>query len=134
MDSNYIVQDDQTENGRIKLELLYLRNEYEKLFNFYQKETEFKECLETELKTVNEAKEEHIKETDAVLKKLHLEKKSFQEKFENKCIEVKDLKGEIETMKRENNSINVALKGSKKEIKEQNKRFEKKIGTLEKNA
>ena len=61
-----------------------------------------------------------------------VENRKLLEKYENKCIENKHLKDDIETLKKEKNELSVALKRSKQENKEQIKTAEKEKGHFEK--
>ena len=53
-------------------------------------------------------------------------------KFENKCLEVKHLKAELEVTKKEKNTLSVAQKTSKLELKEALKECKKKVDVYEK--
>ena len=70
--------------------------------------------------------------TDHEAKKLRAENKDLQNRFENKCLELKQSKEVIEDLKKTKNALSVALKGSKKEISENYKEFEKKKNVYEK--
>ena len=127
--------DEQPQHERFQQELLLLRNEYQRLYTFYQNELEKTDNLETQLhdlKSVLESK--NIKETELEnqIKKEVTGKKTLQVNFETKCIEVKQQKAEIESLKKGTNALSVALKTSKQESKEQKKVFEKKIEGYEK--
>ena len=73
-----------------------------------------------------------IQKVEIEIRQLKHHLKDLQGKYENKCIECKQLKGEIESVNQDKNAISVALKSNKQNIKEQNKAFDKKIETLEK--
>ena len=49
-----------------------------------------------------------------LIKKLKADNKKFQETIDIKSIEIKQLKSEMETIKKEKKAFSVALKGSKK--------------------
>ena len=119
----------------LRQELLYVRNEYQKLYGFYQLEMEARANVEAELDTVNnivDKKDETIQKVEIEIRQLKHHLKDLQGKYENKCIECKQLKGEIESVNQDKNAISVAFKSNKQNIKEQNKAFDKKIETLEK--
>ena len=65
-------------------------------------------------------------------KALKQESKSLVTKLENKSLEVKQLKGKIEELNKDKNTLNVALKSAKQELKSQNKTFEKQLLVSEK--
>ena len=113
-------------------------SEYGKLFSFYQAETEQKLHLESELNVERELKknlkvkldeayqELNQKETaKSEAKRQNTELQSLKVKFENKCLEFKHLKDELDNVKKDKNALSVALKGSKQEVKEQSKAFSK---------
>ena len=125
------------QNNYLRQELLNTRNEYVKLHSFYQLELEARSKLESELNEekllvadlkaeIDELHEKaYLKEEKGNLsKKIKSENRNLQEKYENKCIELKNLKSEIENAKKERNSLSVALQGSKQEMKEKVKSFE----------
>ena len=111
----------QTENPSIneylRFELLNMRSEYEKLFNFYKAETEQKLILESELNVERELKKDlevklaqanqdlNLKETAKSESKKHkAELQTLKVQFENKCLEFKHLKDELEHVKKEKNT------------------------------
>ena len=121
-----------------------MRSEYEKLFNFYKAETEQKLILESELNVERELKKDlqvklaqanqdlNLKETAKSESKKHkAELQTLKVQFENKCLEFKHLKDELEHAKKEKNTLSVALKGAKQEVKEQAKTFSKERETFE---
>ena len=59
------------------------------------------------------------------------EKRALQIKHERVCADNKNLKAELEDIKKDLNSTNVALKSSKKETKETAYKFEKKVEQLD---
>ena len=132
------VCEDPSQNSLLRQELINMRSEYEKLFKFYELEMGLRINLEKELKVQNERSHELelelLRADEALGLKEHLEKESkkvkaesldSKAKYENKCLEFKNLKVEIENIKKEKNSLSVALVGSRKENKDQNKSFEK---------
>ena len=81
-----------SEQLQIQNDLLKQELEYEKLYNFYQSELERRRNLETEVKSFHsilESEEKVKKETAVEIKKFGLEKKSIQERFENKWFSFK---------------------------------------------
>ena len=121
-----------------------MRSEYERLFNLYNIETQVTSALKEELLTeINLKNELNSKLADALegfdmkdgkeseAKKLKSEKRLFEEKFENKCLEIKHLKEELENLKKEKNILSVASKGSKQEVKDLGKAFAKEKSSLE---
>ena len=109
-------------------ELLNTRNEYLNLYNYYIEEKDAKNKLEAENLVLSgnlSAKHEH----ENSLKALKVEHINLQEKYENKCMEVMQLKTQIDDLNKDKNTFSVRLKTSKKENHEQIKDFEnKKIG------
>ena len=73
------------------------------------------------MKNLLQLKEISANDLETKIKKEVDEKKNLLAKFETKCLEVKSQKSEIESLRMEKNSLSVALKSSKKEIKEQTK-------------
>ena len=97
----------------------------------YAEEHEARCRLETENK---ELIENHANEEQSVenVKAIRTENKSLKEKLENRSLELKHLKADLENVNKEKNVLSVALKTSKAEIKDQRKGFEKKSSELEK--
>ena len=127
------------------VELLRLRSEYEKLYNFCQFETKQKSELEAELLKELNVKSELKEELSEAYKRLNLSthgdnhaKKLFNENSDlknivnTKCIEIKQLKNQLEEIKKEKNALSVALKGKTQEIKEINQANTKKEEVLDK--
>ena len=97
----------------------------------YTAEQEARSKLDQENKELIEnlaKKEENFEK----VKSFRNENKSLKEKLENKSLEVRHFKTDLENFKKEKNVISVALKASKAETKEQRKEFEKKDSDLEK--
>ena len=65
-------------------------------------------------------------------KTIKQETKSMVTKLENKSLEAKLLKGNIDELNREKNALNVALKTIKQDMKSKNESFEKEISAYEK--
>ena len=101
------------------------------MYNFYTAELEAKCKLEEEYKEViaNLANKE---KSDVNVKTILVENKSLKEKLENKSLEFKQLKTDIENVHKDKNILSVALKASKADTKDQKKEFEKKSSELEK--
>ena len=106
---------------------------------------ELENVLETQKsrteEAVNDREDEHQKLNACIdnLRKLETENKVFKEetkslakKLENKSLEVKQLKSKVEELNKEKNTLNVALKSAKQELKSQNKTFEKQLLASEK--
>ena len=129
--SSYSSPPQETIVDSFRQELLYTRNEYVKLYNFYTAELEAKCKLEEEYKEViaNLANKE---KSDVNVKTILVENKSLKEKLENKSLEFKQLKTDIENVHKDKNILSVALKASKADTKDQKKEFEKKSSELEK--
>ena len=125
-------------NYGLRQELNNMQIEYEKLLAFCKAESEEKSKLEAELEGASkvqsdlmsklsrayrelEAKEQHEKND----KKVKFEMKTLNENLASKCLELKQLKQEIEANKKEKNCLSVALKGSRQETKEVAKDFKK---------
>ena len=96
-----------------------------------EKTNNLKEQLQTLLEHVQE-REVIEKEVAAKHKKELVGNKNLQTNFETKSIKVKNQKSEIETLKKDKNTLSLALKTSKQEMKEQNKAFEKKVNEYQK--
>ena len=137
------VSEDFSQNNMLRQELLNMRNEYEKLFKFYELEMGLRSNLETELEKQNEQssklKLELSRANEALGLKDHLEKESkkvkadiliYKANSENRCIEIKNEKVEMENIKKDKNSLSVALKGSRKENKELSKSFDRERETF----
>ena len=103
----------------------------DQLYNLYAAEHEAKCKLERENK---ELIENHLNGEQSVenVKAIRTENKYLKEKLENRSLELKNLKTDLENVQKEKNVLSVALKASKAEIKEQRKGFEKKSSELEK--
>ena len=108
----------ETQVEQFRQELLHTRNEYVKLYNLYAAEHEAKCKLERENK---EFIENHLNGEQSVenVKAIRTENKSLKEKLENRSLELKHLKTDLENVQKEKNVLSVALKASKAEIKEQ---------------
>ena len=132
------VSEDLSQNNMLGQELLNMRNEYEKLFKFYELEMGLRSNLEKELEVQNERSDklklELLRANEALGLKDHIEKESnkvkaenlvYKANYENKCIEIKNLKVDMENIKKDRNSLSVSLIGSRKENKEQSKSFDK---------
>ena len=121
---------------RLHQDLIYTRNEYVRLYNIFVAEREAKDKLEAEFSVLLdkfEAKEKHEKD----FKAFEAENKKLREKFENKCLELKHHKDQVDDLKKERNTSSVALKASKKEkleaitdFEKDKKRLEEKINKL----
>ena len=134
IEENKFVEDPHLVEG-LRHELLYVRNEYQKLYGFYQLEMEARAKIEAELDIVNNLvgeKDENNQKADLEIRQLKHNLKDLQSKYETKCVEYKQLRGEIESVSKDKNALSVALKSSKQNAKEQNKAFEKNIDTLKK--
>ena len=121
-----------TENFRE--ELFRVRNEYEKLLNFYQAGLVAYEQLKDQMHALNEelsSKNVLQKNQETEIKKLNHEAKSFGVKFEEKCKEVKQLKIEVNVLNQDKNALSVANKSAKQESKQQSKTFDKKVEAYE---
>jgi hypothetical protein len=138
---------DENLSDNLRRELLHTRNEYVKLYNFYNFEAEEKSKFEAELVKETELKNKVEKELAEVYKRLNAmelnegqvknlksENMKLQDSFANKVIEFKHLKGELEEVKKDKNSLSVALKGSKQNVKEIEKAFAKERELFEKNT
>lgn len=119
-----------TDVDRFRQELLQTRNEYVKLYNFYEAEQEARFKLEVENKKLIENYANEKKSTENI-KSLKIENSSLKNKLEDKSMELKHSKSELENLKQDKNALSVALKTSKAEIKEQRREFEKKVTELE---
>jgi hypothetical protein len=97
----------------------------------YEAEQEARSKLDEEYKELIKKLATEEKSVENV-KAIKIDNKSLKEKLENKSLELRHLKTELENVKKENNAHSVALKASKAEIKEQRKEFEKKNSELEK--
>ena len=75
---------------------------------------------------------ETLKAAETVSKKLRTEIAQNGIKYENACREIKNLKVDIESLKRDKNALSVAVKTTKKELKDQTKRSDLKIVEYEK--
>ena len=120
-----------SQNNYLRQELLKTMSEYQKLFEFYQFEMDAKIRLESELSRACQ-NVENLVDIEKEANKLKTENTKLQINFENKCLELKQSKAEIGELKKDKNELSVALKGSKKEVKENLKSFEKKEDVLEK--
>lgn len=126
-------------------ELESMKNEYSKVFSFYQVEVTERINLENELKNKsaeinklkadleNVTKAENLKDKHLIqYHNLNAEFQRLQNSHEKKCEELKHLKSVTENVKKENNELSVALRRTKQENKEQYKSFEKEKKQLEK--
>ena len=125
-DSNYSFPcSDDHKFELFRQELLYTRNEYINLFNFYQDEKNVREKLETDHQKLLE-KLDNIEIKESHIKALKQDNKTLQEKSEKSIAEIKYLKNEIGDLNKDKNALSVALKTCKKELKEHHKEFDKK--------
>ena len=135
------------QNDSYQDELQSLKNEYAKVFSFYQvemterinleKELQIKcseiDSLKADLERVT--KEENSNDISLVqYHNLKNEFKRLQTSHDKKCEELKHQKSDIENVTKEKNDLSVALKRSKKETKESIQSFEKEKRQLEKNV
>ena len=120
----------ESQDDRLRQELLNTRNEYDRLFNWYMGEQEAKSKLEVEYQRALENLASIVRSEESVkdLKKVN---KSLNDRIESKDLELKHLKSEVEDIKKDKNSLSVALKAAKAEAKEQLKDFEKQKNRLE---
>ena len=93
-----------------------------KLYNYYQNEQEAKCKLEKEY---HEALERlaTFERTEETVKNLNKDNKTMKNRLETKSLEFKKLKSEIDDVKKDKNSLSVALKAAKAEFKDQSKDF-----------
>ena len=91
------------------------------------REDGYQKLKATELKMID-----NLRKLENEHKALKQESKSLVTKLENKSLEVKQLKGKIEELNKDKNTLNVALKSAKQELKSQNKTFEKQLLASEK--
>jgi chromosome segregation ATPase len=92
-------------------------NEYVTLYNFYLNKQEAKCKLE--------------KKYQEALERLATYYKTMKDRLETKSLEFKQLKSEIDNVKKDKNSLYVALRAARSQSKEQRKDFEKKKTKLE---
>ena len=111
--------------------LLNTTNEYQKLLAMYQTEPEAKHYFENECNNLREKLAETEK-TETNIKALKKDNKSLSDKLENKSLDLNHLRSELESAKKEKNTLSVALKTSIADSKNKNKEFEKKQKELEK--
>jgi hypothetical protein len=143
--NNRLLKIDTSQNDSLRRELLHMRSEYEKLYNFCQFETKQKSVLEAELLKETNVKGELQVELSKVYHQLNLstndenqtkklvnENSALKDTLNNKCIEIKQLKNQLEEIKKEKNVLSVALKGKNQEIKEINKAIANEKEVLEK--
>jgi hypothetical protein len=100
------------------------------LYNLYEAEQEARHKLEADYKKVIESYANEEKSTENI-KSLKIENNSLRNKLENKSLELKHSKCELDNLKQEKNTLSVALKTSKPEVKEQRRDYEKKVSELE---
>ena len=94
------------------------------------KESGIKVKVAAELKAALEklnVKEENTNK----IKQLKVENRKLQETCENKSLELKHFKMEIENLKKDKNGLSVALKGSRQDLKEHVKAFAREKNLLE---
>ena len=120
----------------LEKENFYIKNEYEKLASLYNSCIDSKASLESKMKSL-EAEFDQLKGAEeakigAEVKKVNYEKKNIETKYEKVLKENRDFKSEISDLKKDKNSLNVAIKASKKELVEQSKRSDDKIRESEK--
>ena len=125
------VSSSESQDDRLRQELLYTRKEYEKLYDFYLRESEAKQNLEKEYCNVLE-NVANLENKEENVKAMKLENKTLKEKLETKSLEFKQLKTDFDNLNKDKNALSVAMKASKAENKEQLKEFEKKKVGLEK--
>ena len=88
---------------RFRQELLQTRNEYVNLYNLYEAEQEARCKLEAENKKVIESYANEEKSTENI-KSLKIENNSLRNKLENKSLELKHSKCELDNVKQEKNT------------------------------
>ena len=120
-----------------ELELLNLKNEYAKLYTFYESAVANENLLKCEISRLAQevevkSKDDSKHKFDAENKLLRNELSESKAKYEKKCVEIKAFKDDNESIRKEMNSLSVALKRSKKEHRELSQSHEKEIKLLEK--
>ena len=119
------------QDDRLHQELLYTRNEYVRLYNLYVIENTAKCKIEEEYNRLLD--KVNVKDTNNEnIEVLKVENKQLNVKYEQKVHEVKQLKSDLENMNKERNTLSVALKVAKADVKAQSKQFDKKTLGLEK--
>jgi hypothetical protein len=119
------------QDDRLHQELLYTRNEYVRLYNLYVIENTAKCKIEEEYNRLLD--KVNVKDTNNEnIEVLKVENKQLNVKYEQKVHEVKQLKSDLENMNKGKNTLSVALKAAKADVKEQSKQFDKKTLELEK--
>ena len=94
------------------------------------KESGIKVKVAAELKAALEKL--NVKEENTnTIKQLKVENRKLQETCENKSLELKHFKMEIENLKKDKNGLSVALKGSRQDLKEHVKAFAREKNLLE---
>ena len=128
--SNSLDPKPEHQDDRLRQELLHTRNEYVKLHDFYMMECQAKQKVEDEFKDALE-KLNTIENNNRNIKTLETENKHLKEKYDHKVLEVKQLKSDLENVSKDKNSLSVALKSAKADVKDQSKQFDKKKLELE---
>ena len=116
-------------------ELFHVRNEYGNLFHFYQAELDSKKELENQLAALKEevaSKDELLNKLRTEAKKVKDENKTFGGELDAKCVDIKQLKVEVNNLNKDKNALGVGIKTAQKEDREQAKALEKKLEIIEK--
>ena len=119
----------------LEIENNYVKVEYQKLLGYLQHNESELGDLKKELENSHNAEKVSLEALNAKensFKKLKAESAQNGTKYERACQEIKRLKVEIDSIKKDKNALSVAVKTAKKETKDQAKRADLKIGDYEK--
>ena len=114
-----------TKIHELESDLAVQKNNYDKAVNEIENTCE-------KLRGLELIKTEFATSLEIENKKLKQEMKVLTSKIENKALEAKQLRGEIDILKKDKNVIEVALKSSKQDLKSQNQITERKFMAYEK--
>ena len=118
------LQNHQTQAGlteNLREELFRIRNEYGKLYNFYQASLGDNKQLKDQIDALREeigSKNFLQTNLETEINNLKHEAKSLGLKFEEKCKEVKQLKTDVNVLKQDKNALSVASKSAQQESKQ----------------
>ena len=116
----------ETQVDNFRQELLHTRNEYVKLYNMYEAEQEARSKLDEEYKELIKKLATEEKSVENV-KAIKIDNKSLKEKLENKSLELRHLKTELENVKKEKMPILWPLRHLKLKSKNREKNLRRKI-------
>ena len=114
-------------------ELDYIKSEYKKLYAVTEKVLEEKRQLESKVKELEndlDISSIELKESITAKNMIDREKKNLELKHKTACLDIKHLKAEIETLKKDKNLLSVSFRPLKKKMLNRQKDMNRKSNNL----